>query len=565
MAPEIISESGHSFSSDIWSVGCTIVELLTGNPPYFDLNPMTAMFKIVQSEAPIPDECSELLKAVLGLCFQKDPSARPSAEELLQHPWFQQQAYSDSMENMEISAVRAHVKHYKEEHKGSPRSAAAAGAAAAAAGGDGAGKKKKKKKSGADTLTEKLGGRSGLLTSSRDSLGSFGSSSRQSMREKEMEREIKSLKKKIRDMDSSSNNCGASGSSAVSAEENNNNNNNNIGGKGNAPITVISLKAKFIEELAPVALDLDLEAPDFAVTCVAAVEGRLWLGSSDGRIAVYKLPKFRLQGTRKLHDSPIRSIVPVGVSHVWVASESGAVFSVMQDNVARSKKFAVCPPDVTSDITATYDAVKHILFVENVSSRVWVCVPGSPASHIIVFTKRGKPKLEITVRRTVCCLSLTHSKGEVWLGVRGAVVICHAVRGGLKREIALLEQDTAADVTSILPIGDMMWCAAGRAVYVFDSYSHRIEKTLALPAQVDRLVRCESTILAAMGPRVACIDPISMAVVHTLEVPRDALSPQDIVSFDVTDSSPIWGRNSYPKIFAASEDPGKLCMWRQQK
>ena len=35
-------------SSDIWSVGCLIIELLTGYPPYFELNAMSAMFRIVQ-------------------------------------------------------------------------------------------------------------------------------------------------------------------------------------------------------------------------------------------------------------------------------------------------------------------------------------------------------------------------------------------------------------------------------------------------------------------------------------------------------------------------------------
>lgn len=34
VAPEIIDMTGASFSSDIWSLGCTIVELLTGLPPY---------------------------------------------------------------------------------------------------------------------------------------------------------------------------------------------------------------------------------------------------------------------------------------------------------------------------------------------------------------------------------------------------------------------------------------------------------------------------------------------------------------------------------------------------
>lgn len=39
-------------ASDIWSVGCLIIELLTGYPPYYDLQPMSALFRIVQVRAP---------------------------------------------------------------------------------------------------------------------------------------------------------------------------------------------------------------------------------------------------------------------------------------------------------------------------------------------------------------------------------------------------------------------------------------------------------------------------------------------------------------------------------
>jgi serine/threonine protein kinase len=38
-------------ASDIWSVGCLIIELLTGYPPYYDLQPMSALFRIVQVTA----------------------------------------------------------------------------------------------------------------------------------------------------------------------------------------------------------------------------------------------------------------------------------------------------------------------------------------------------------------------------------------------------------------------------------------------------------------------------------------------------------------------------------
>ncbi|MCI07189.1 serine/threonine-protein kinase sepA-like, partial [Trifolium medium] len=51
--------SGVCAASDIWSVGCTVIELLTCVPPYYDLQPMPALFRIVQDEhPPIPDSLS---------------------------------------------------------------------------------------------------------------------------------------------------------------------------------------------------------------------------------------------------------------------------------------------------------------------------------------------------------------------------------------------------------------------------------------------------------------------------------------------------------------------------
>ncbi len=59
-------------ASDIWSVGCLIIELLTGSPPYYDLQPMSALFRIVQdSHPPMPDGITPLLEDFLLKCFQK--------------------------------------------------------------------------------------------------------------------------------------------------------------------------------------------------------------------------------------------------------------------------------------------------------------------------------------------------------------------------------------------------------------------------------------------------------------------------------------------------------------
>jgi serine/threonine protein kinase len=54
MAPEVIEMTSTTPASDIWSVACLAVELLTGQPPYFNLLPMAALFRIVQVPPPPP-------------------------------------------------------------------------------------------------------------------------------------------------------------------------------------------------------------------------------------------------------------------------------------------------------------------------------------------------------------------------------------------------------------------------------------------------------------------------------------------------------------------------------
>ncbi|OSX57176.1 hypothetical protein POSPLADRAFT_1050231 [Postia placenta MAD-698-R-SB12] len=88
MAPEVIEQSGATTASDIWSVGCTVIELLEGKPPYHFLDPMPALFRIVQDDCPpIPDGASPIVKDFLYHCFQKDCNLRISAKKLLKHPW----------------------------------------------------------------------------------------------------------------------------------------------------------------------------------------------------------------------------------------------------------------------------------------------------------------------------------------------------------------------------------------------------------------------------------------------------------------------------------------------
>jgi len=94
MAPEIIQMSKPTEACDIWSVGCTIIELITGKPPYYDLQPMQALFRIVSDDyPPFPESVTKALHDFLIACFQKDPNMRPRASDLLRpgkYRWLQQ-------------------------------------------------------------------------------------------------------------------------------------------------------------------------------------------------------------------------------------------------------------------------------------------------------------------------------------------------------------------------------------------------------------------------------------------------------------------------------------------
>ncbi|KIJ68913.1 hypothetical protein HYDPIDRAFT_23789 [Hydnomerulius pinastri MD-312] len=88
MAPEVVQQKAHTSAADIWSVGCLVVEMLTGEHPWAQLTQMQAIFKIGQSAKPaIPSDISSEAEDFLTKTFSIDHTARPSAGELLQHPW----------------------------------------------------------------------------------------------------------------------------------------------------------------------------------------------------------------------------------------------------------------------------------------------------------------------------------------------------------------------------------------------------------------------------------------------------------------------------------------------
>ncbi|CAI0546591.1 unnamed protein product [Linum tenue] len=98
MAPEVIkNSSGCNLAVDIWSLGCTVLEMATSKPPWSQFEGVAAMFKIGNSKdlPAIPDTLSDDGKDFVRQCLQRNPSHRPTAAQLLDHPFVRSAAPSE--------------------------------------------------------------------------------------------------------------------------------------------------------------------------------------------------------------------------------------------------------------------------------------------------------------------------------------------------------------------------------------------------------------------------------------------------------------------------------------
>lgn len=88
MSPEVIKGAGYGRRADVWSVGCTVIEMLTGTHPWPEMeSSWGAIFAISRSTEgpPIPEVASNLARTFLRLCFRYESADRPTASQLLQH------------------------------------------------------------------------------------------------------------------------------------------------------------------------------------------------------------------------------------------------------------------------------------------------------------------------------------------------------------------------------------------------------------------------------------------------------------------------------------------------
>jgi len=119
MSPEVVQSNngkGYDYKTDIWSLGITVIEMVRGTAPYINFPPIKILMLVMQDDAPgletnprdkenYTKNYGKSIRNFISSCLTKDPAKRPSAAELLKHPFIKKAKDKEFLKQRLLQAV----------------------------------------------------------------------------------------------------------------------------------------------------------------------------------------------------------------------------------------------------------------------------------------------------------------------------------------------------------------------------------------------------------------------------------------------------------------------------